>query len=151
VDNLTDDSNKQIIPYIPKIVEHLQKTEEKLKAKGNYFENLQTDINEKMRGILLDWIVDVHLKFKLLPQTLFYTVNIIDRFLDLVQIPRTKLQLVGVAALFIACKYEEVYSIPHIKDLVYVTDKAYTKEDILAMEGQICLTLDFNLLSVSSL
>lgn len=79
-----------------------------------------------MRGILLDWLVDVHLKFKLLPDTLFITINLIDRYLDKVPIPRTKLQLVGVASLFIACKYEEVYSVPHIKDLVYVCDKAYT-------------------------
>lgn len=39
----------------------------------------QKDINEKMRGILVDWLVEVHLKFKLLPETLFHTVNIIDR------------------------------------------------------------------------
>ncbi|KRW98108.1 Cyclin-like protein [Pseudocohnilembus persalinus] len=113
--------------------------------------NMQTDINEKMRGILLDWLIDVHLKFKLLPETLFITVNVIDRYLSLVDIHRTKLQLVGVAALFIACKYEEVYSVPHIKDLVYVCDKAYTKEEILSMEGQIIEKLDFNLISVSPL
>lgn len=104
-----------------------------------------------MRAILLDWLVDVHMKFKLLEDTLFITVNIIDRFLDIIPIPRTKLQLVGVASLFIACKYEEVYSVPHIKDLVYVCDKAYTKEEILEMEGNILQTLDFNLISVSPL
>jgi hypothetical protein len=80
-----------------------------------------------MRGILVDWLVDVHLKFKLFADTLFITINIIDRYLERVAIPRTKLQLVGVAALFIACKYEEVYSVPHIKDLVYVCDRAYSK------------------------
>jgi len=39
----------------------------------------QTDINEKMRGILVDWLVEVHLKFKLLPETLYMTINTIDR------------------------------------------------------------------------
>lgn len=39
----------------------------------------QNDINEKMRGILVDWLTEVHLKFKLLPETLYLTVNIIDR------------------------------------------------------------------------
>jgi len=42
----------------------------------------QEDINEKMRAILIDWLIEVHLKFKLLPETLFLTINIIDRFLE---------------------------------------------------------------------
>ena len=42
----------------------------------------QSDINEKMRAILIDWLIEVHLKFKLLPETLFLTVNMIDRYLE---------------------------------------------------------------------
>lgn len=110
----------------------------------------QKDINEKMRGILIDWIVDVHLKFKLRPETLFITVNLIDRYLEKVTILRSKLQLVGVSSMLIACKYEEIYA-PEIKDFVYITDKAYTKEEILEMEGNILNTLDFNLTCNSSL
>lgn len=48
----------------------------------------QNDINEKMRAILIDWLVDVHLKFKLLPETLFLTINILDRFLEKSQVQR---------------------------------------------------------------
>lgn len=88
-------------------------------------------MNESMRAILVDWLVEVHAKFKLLPETLFLTVNIIDRFLTIVKpIKRAKLQLVGVTALLIATKYEEIYP-PTIKDLVYITDNAYSKEEIL--------------------
>ena len=90
----------------------------------------QTDVNEKMRAILVDWLVDVHLKFKLLPETLFLTVNIIDRYLELNQISRQKLQLVGVAAMLISTKYEEIYP-PEVRDFEYVTDKAYSREEIL--------------------
>ncbi len=43
---------------------------------------MQNDINEKMRAILIDWLIEVHLKFKLLPETLFLTVNLIDRYLE---------------------------------------------------------------------
>lgn len=93
----------------------------------------------------------MHLKFKLLPETLFMTINFIDRYLEKVKIMRTKLQLVGVAALFIACKYEEVYGVPNIRDLVYVCDKAYTKEEIIKMEGQIIEALNFDLISTSPL
>lgn len=93
----------------------------------------QTDINEKMRGILVDWIIEVHLRFKLLPETLFLTVNLIDRFLEKTEIMRTRLQLVAVSALLIASKYEEIY-VPELKDFVFISDNAYTKEEILDME-----------------
>lgn len=83
-----------------------------------------------MRAILIDWLIEVHLKFKLLPETLFLTVNLIDRYLEKQVIPRTKLQLVGVSSMLIASKYEEIYA-PEVRDFVYITDKAYSKEDIL--------------------
>lgn len=89
-----------------------------------------------MRSILIDWLIDVHLKFKLLPETLFLTINLIDRYLSKNAILRSKLQLVGVSSLFIACKYEEIYA-PELKDFVYVCDHAYNKEEILEMEGRI--------------
>jgi hypothetical protein len=52
---------------------------------------VQSDINEKMRAILIDWLIEVHMKFKLLPETLFLTINMIDRFLEKQVIARTKL------------------------------------------------------------
>jgi G2/mitotic-specific cyclin-B, other len=109
----------------------------------------QTDINEKMRAILVDWLIEVHYKFKLMPETLFLTVNLIDRYLDKVDVVRTKLQLVGVTAMLIACKYEEIYA-PEVRDFVYITDKAYTKEEILQMEFLMLSTLDFCICAPSS-
>ncbi len=110
---------------------------------SNYgYMSVQNDINEKMRAILIDWLIEVHLKFKLLPETLFLTVNIIDRYLEKKVIPRTKLQLVGVTSMLIASKYEEIYA-PEVKDFVYITDKAYTKDEILRMEFSILTALDF--------
>jgi cyclin B len=79
-----------------------------------------------MRAILVDWLVDVHAKFKLVNETLFLTINLIDRFLEKTLVSRKNLQLVGVTCMFIATKYEEIYP-PDLKDFVYVTDKAYTK------------------------
>ena len=51
----------------------------------------QKEINSKMRAILIDWLVDVHLKFKMVPETLFLTVYIIDKYLQHTPIQRTKL------------------------------------------------------------
>jgi cyclin B len=90
----------------------------------------QPYINERMRTILVDWLVEVHLKFKMVPETLYLTVHIIDRFLEDNRVRRSKLQLVGVAALLVASKYEEIYP-PELRDLVYITDRAYNKQEIL--------------------
>jgi G2/mitotic-specific cyclin-B, other len=88
---------------------------------------IQSDINEKMRAILIDWLVDVNVKFKLVPEVLFMTVNIIDRFLSKIKVNRHKLQLVGVSSLLIATKYEEIYP-PALKEFVAICDRAYTAD-----------------------
>jgi hypothetical protein len=106
----------------------------------------QSDINEKMRAILIDWLEEVHVKFKLMPETMFLTQNLIDRFLEKKIVVRSKLQLVGVTAMLIASKYEEIYA-PEVRDFVYITDKAYSREQILAMEATMLNTLDFRVSS----
>ena len=83
-----------------------------------------------MRTVLVDWLIEVHLKFKLLPETLYLTVNLIDRYLALESVSRKRLQLIGVTAMLIASKYEEIYP-PEIKDFVFVTDQAYNRDDVL--------------------
>lgn len=65
-------------------------------------------------------------------ETLFLTVNLIDRFLERQTVPRKKLQLVGVTAMLLACKYEEV-SVPVVEDLVLISDEAYTRTEVLDM------------------
>lgn len=117
-------------------------SQEKFSAKP-YMKN-QKDINQKMRSILIDWLVEVHNKFKLQPQTLWLCVNILDRYLEQVQTMRSKLQLVGVTALLIACKYEEIYP-PEVKDCVYITDYAYDRAEVLSMETAILSKLEYKI------
>ena len=57
---------------------------------SNYMD-YQKDINSSMREILTDWLIEVHLKFKLLPETLYLTVNLIDRYLSTTSVYRNKL------------------------------------------------------------
>ena len=106
----------------------------------------QTEILPKMRSVLIDWLIGVHLQFHLLQETLYTTVAILDRYLqhDVKKISRSKLQLVGVASMLIAAKYEEIYA-PEVKDFVYITDRAYTERDILKMEIRVLAVLNFNL------
>lgn len=91
----------------------------------------------------------MHLKFKCVPETWFLTTNIIDRFLSCVEVERSKLQLVGVTAFMLAAKYEEIYP-PELRDLVYITDKAYTKEEIISMEAKILKELEFKVTIAST-
>ncbi|XP_017978300.1 PREDICTED: cyclin-B2-3 [Theobroma cacao] len=105
---------------------------------------LQCDIKERMRGILIDWLIEVHYKFELMEETLYLTVNLIDRFLAIQQVVRKKLQLVGVTAMLLACKYEEV-SVPVVEDLILISDKAYSRKEVLDMEKLMINTLQFNL------
>merc|ERR1712111_338375 len=76
----------------------------------------------------------------------------IDRFMALEgrSIPRAKLQLVGVSAMFLISKIEEVYA-PAISDFVYITDNAYTDSEIRKMELRIIRALDFDLCQPISL
>ena len=104
----------------------------------------QPELNGMMRSILIDWIVEVRLKFRLVPETLYLAINIIDRYLELEQVQRKRLQLVGVTALLIACKYEEIYP-PEVKDCVYITDRAYDRDDVLEMESHIVKVLKFRM------
>lgn len=65
--------------YFDDILGYMIETQVKDDRKYDAF-TFQSDITEKMRSVLLDWIVDVHLKFKLLPETLFLTIHIIDMY-----------------------------------------------------------------------
>ena len=128
--------------YQEEIIEYLLSLEQEKRINPDYMK-VQKDINEKMRIILIDWLVEVHLKFKLLPETLFLTINWIDRYLQKNQTQRDKLQLIAVSSLLIACKYEEIYP-PEISSFVYITDNAYKKEDILNYELKILESLEYD-------
>ncbi|RWR92962.1 G2/mitotic-specific cyclin-2-like protein [Cinnamomum micranthum f. kanehirae] len=132
-----------VVEYVEDIYAFYRRAESSSCVCPNYMLH-QADINEKMRAILMDWLIEVHYKFELMDETLFLTVNLIDRFLEHQTVARKKLQLVGVTAMLLACKYEEV-SVPVVEDLILISDKAYTRDEVLAMEKLMVNTLQFNL------
>lgn len=121
----------------------------------------QTDLTPGMRGILLDWLADVGLKFKvcrrqwarrgrgltraqLLNDTTHMTVMLVDRYLATrPNVARKQLQLVGVACMLVASKYEEIYA-PEVRDFEYICDGAFGKDEILTMEVHVLNTLGFD-------
>ena len=106
--------------------------------------SIQTDIKDTMRCILIDWIISLQNKFFKKTNTLFLTINLIDRYLSKKSILRTKFQLLGVASLFIAYKYEEI-NMKKIDDFVNLAAGAFNKYEILEMEKNIIDLVEFNL------
>ncbi|GKU93518.1 hypothetical protein SLEP1_g7110 [Rubroshorea leprosula] len=109
----------------------------------NYID-LQPEINAKMRAILVDWLIEVHGKFELMPETLYLTINIVDRFLSKKVVSSRELQLVGIGAMLIACKYEEIWP-PEVNDFVFISDNAYMRDQVLVMEKAILNKLEWYL------
>lgn len=137
--------------YINEIYFNLLQDEKNLKKKPIYgYMAMQDDINTQMRAILLDWLIEVHLRFRLRPQTMFQTVWIIDTYLSMKPIKRARLQLLGIAALLISCKEQEVYY-PKLNEFTDITDRAYNKAELLEMEDYILKILDYDILAPTSL
>lgn len=102
----------------------------------------QNEITWAMRQTLVDWLLQVHLRYHMLPETLWIAVNIVDRFLTKRVVSLVKLQLVGVTAMFIAAKYEEILA-PSVDEFVFMTENGYPKEEILKGERIMLQTLEF--------
>ncbi|CEP22879.1 CLB2 [Cyberlindnera jadinii] len=138
-----DDWNdpNMVSEYVVEIFEYLAKLEIKTLPLATYMEK-QIHLTDYMRDELCDWLNAVHLKFRLLPETFFIAINIIDRFLSREVVLPQALQLVGTAALFIASKYEEIYS-PSVNHFAH--ESGCVVEDILNAEKYILEVLEFDL------
>lgn len=137
------DDPLMVSEYVVEIFEYLKELEIATMANPDYMDS-QNELEWKMRGILVDWLLEVHTRFRLLPETLFLTVNIIDRFLSTKIVQLDRLQLVGVTAMFIASKYEEVLS-PHVQNFRHVADDGFTEEEILSAERFVLAALNYDL------
>lgn len=109
-----------------------------------HYMDVQTEIQWTMRSVLMDWLVQVHNRFCLLPETLFLTVNYIDRFLSNKVVSIGKLQLVGATAILLASKYEEI-NCPSLQEIIYMVDGGYSTDEILKAERFMLTMLHFEL------
>lgn len=132
-----------VAEYGDEIFEYMKQLELKMLPNPHYMEN-QHEIQWSMRSVLMDWLVQVHLRFNLLPETLFLCVNYIDRFLSCKVVSLGKLQLVGATAIFIAAKYEEI-NCPSVQEIVYMVDGGYSMDEILKAERFMLTMLQFEL------
>ncbi|XP_010500243.1 PREDICTED: cyclin-A3-4 isoform X2 [Camelina sativa] len=133
-------------PFANDICAYLREMEGKpnYRPLPDYIEKVQNDLTPHMRAVLVDWLVEVAEEYKLVSDTLYLTVSYIDRFLSVKPINRQKLQLVGVSAMLIASKYEEIGP-PKVEDFCYITDNTFAKQEVVSMEADILLALQFEL------
>jgi len=151
IDALDADNPQLVSVYVKEVYSYLRKLEDDYSIRPNYMSAAgnkgdKPEITARMRSILIDWLIQVHNRFSLLQETLFLSIGILDRFLQvkIKEIGRKNLQLVGITAMWIAAKYEEIYS-PEVNDFVYITDNAYSPLDMRKMELDILKTLECHL------
>ncbi|XP_045833666.1 G2/mitotic-specific cyclin S13-7 [Trifolium pratense] len=142
IDATDKDNELAATEYIDDIYEYYKLSEDDVRV-HDYMAS-QPDINAKMRSILVDWLIEVHRKFELMPETFYLTLNIVDRFLSTKAVPRKELQLVGISSMLIASKYEEIWA-PEVNDFVCISDNAYVREQVLIMEKTILRKLEWYL------
>ncbi|XP_022131266.1 putative cyclin-A3-1 [Momordica charantia] len=145
VDEILDDP-EMMGPYSSDIYAYLRKMEAEPKRRPipNYIEKIQADISANMRGVLVDWMVEVAEEYKLCSDTLYLSISYIDRFLSMNILSRQRLQLLGVSSMLIASKYEEITP-PHVEDFCYITDNTYRREEVVKMEADILKSLNFEM------
>jgi cyclin B len=135
--------------YINESYNNLLQEEYTMKIKPIYgYMASQSDINMKMRAILVDWLIEMHDKFNFKSQTLYQTIWLIDTYLSLKYIRRSDFQLLGLGCMYISCKFNEIFY-PILKDCIEISDGAYTKEDLLNIEKDILKTINYNVLPPS--
>ena len=130
--------------YVKDIYSYLRSLQYKYPISPAQMQSAQVNVTPHMRSILIDWLVEVVDEFRLCSDTFFLAVNYIDRYLQLKPVSRRELQLLGCTCLWIAAKYEEIYS-PTLDEFVMMSDNSYKKVDLLKMEGDVLNTLDFKL------
>ncbi|KAF8525855.1 cyclin [Hysterangium stoloniferum] len=148
VDSVDNYDTTMVAEYSDEIFEYMGKLEEESMPGESYVDG-QEEITWEMRQTLVDWLLQVHLRYKLLPETLWIAINIIDRFLTKRVVSLVKLQLVGITAMFIAAKYEEILA-PSVEEFVFMTENGYQKDEIIKGERIILQTLDFRISSYCS-
>lgn len=130
--------------YAPDVESHLFIDEVAFLPRPNYMDT-QQDLSSKMRMILVDWLIEVHMKYGMRNETLHLTINLIDRYLSFKAVSRKRLQLVGITATLIASKYEEIHP-PEVRELVHITDNAYSKDELLQTEVAMLSVLGFQIM-----
>lgn len=128
--------------YAESIFEYYRARDKKFKI-GDYIKE-QPHINKQMRLLLVDWMVEVQQQLEFNHEILYLSVKLLDLYLNSKLIEKEKLQLLGGAAMLVACKFEERMA-PPLDDFIYVSDNAYDRNELVKMEIDILRTLQYDI------
>ena len=92
----------------------------------------------------MDWMIALHSRFRLLPETLYLSINIANRFLSRKLVPMDDLSLIIITSLVIGCKYEEGLT-PSIPQLITFTGEDYTEKELYTAERYMLDAIHYNL------
>ncbi|PQE10719.1 cyclin domain-containing protein [Rutstroemia sp. NJR-2017a WRK4] len=128
--------------YMEEIRNHMEHMENETLPDLNKI-NSQPEITWFMRHYLLDFLVEAHQSFQLSPETLFLTVNLLDRYCSICIVPNSHYQLLGCVSLLIAAKYCDKKNIPTTKELETIYCSLYNKEMFKKMEWDVLNVLEW--------
>ena len=135
---------EMVMEYFGDVVENMLLTERKpvFTIASDFLPRFH--INKTKRARLVDWLICVQMRYKLLQETLFLAVSILDRYLSKKDVTNSQLQLVGLTSLLVASKYEEC-TIPEVEDFAYISDYTYSCDELVEFEWVLLQTLDLTL------
>jgi hypothetical protein len=148
-DQLAFKDPQNVSEFSQEIFVNMRKEEVSKMVPVDYLSKVQTEIKDTSRAFLIEWVIDVHRKFRLTAEALYVAVFIIDQFLSKQNIQKSQLHLLGVSTLLIAAKYEEIYP-PTLNDFLAVSENKFSKQMVLKMEKDILTTLSFNVTAPSA-
>ena len=140
IDTETDEFNCP--EYAESIFEYYRQRDNQFSV-GDYIKD-QPYINKQMRLLLVDWMVEVQQQLEFNHEILYLSVKILDLYLNHKRIEKEKLQLLGGAAMLVACKFEERMA-PPLDDFIFVSDNAYDRNELVKMEIDILRTLEYDI------
>ncbi|KAL9647060.1 hypothetical protein ABK040_016534 [Willaertia magna] len=144
IDKKDTNDPQSCVPYVKDIIAHYKSIELKYLPEQNYL-NYHKFIRNDDRRNMINLLIQIHHRGRFQNESLYLTVNIMDRFLSVHKdVSVGKLCLVAIASLFIATKYEDLRYLS-AKDALKVCGDKYTKDELLRMERLILQSLDFNL------
>lgn len=118
------------------IYKFMIETEQTEPRPSPYLFDRQSNITPRMRSTVIDWIVEIHRRFKMHDDTLYMAMHIMDMYLTECDLDKACYQRLSCAALMLAAKSEE-RSVPLMEDFVYVAGKSFSSAALQRMEASL--------------
>jgi len=133
------------LEYQPDVIEYMHEMDSQTRPVVETID-LQPELQWYMRPYLIDFLIEIHLQYRLRPETLYLAINVIDRYVSKRVVFKKHYQLVGCAALWIAAKYEDAKErVPSVQELGTMCCGAYEESSFLQMEGHVLSTIGWQL------